>query len=112
MTWYTPHDHIDMALSQAMRVRSPYEPVICGASRTQPCNRHNYTRQGSPRADRRTDKTHPEWFFAKVNNVFVCSEVLGCPESLVAVGLFADKRSVRLGQVGAYVGLQMGFAKI
>jgi hypothetical protein len=43
---------------------------------------------------------------------FMRSEVLGRPESLVAVGLFAYKRSIRLGQVGAYVSLQMSFAKI
>ena len=58
------------------------------------------------------DKPHLEWFFAKVNDVCVRSEVLGRPETLVAVGLFADKGSVRLGQVGAYMSLQMGFAKI
>ena len=40
------------------------------------------------------------------------SEMLGRPESLVAVGIFAYKGSIRVGQVGAYVSLQMSFAKI
>ena len=43
---------------------------------------------------------------------FMRSKVLGRPESLIAVGLFAYKRSVGLGQVGTDVSLQMGFAKI
>lgn len=43
---------------------------------------------------------------------FMRSEVLGRPESLVAVGIFAYKGSIRVGQVGAYVSLQMSFAKI
>ena len=59
-----------------------------------------------------TDKPHPEWFFAKMDDIFMCSEVLGCPEALVAVGLFTYKRSVCLWQVRSYMGLQVSFTKI
>ena len=60
----------------------------------------------------KTDKRHLEWFFAKMDDIFMRSEVLRCPEALVAVGLFAYKRSVRLWQVRSHVSLQVGFTKI
>ena len=42
----------------------------------------------------------------------LCSEVLHCPEALVAAGLFAYKTSVRLWQAGSHMGLQVGFTKV
>ena len=42
----------------------------------------------------------------------LCSEVLHCPEALVAAGLFAYKMSVRLWQARSHMGLQVGFTKV
>jgi hypothetical protein len=47
-----------------------------------------------------------------MDDLFMRLEMLGRPKALVAVGLFAYKRTVRLWQVRSYMSLQMGFAKI
>ena len=60
----------------------------------------------------KTDKRHLEWFFAKMDDIFMRFEVLGRPEALVTVGLFAYKRSVCLWQMRSHMGLQVGFTKI
>ena len=60
----------------------------------------------------KTDKRHLEWFFAKMDDIFMRFEVLGRPEAIVTVGLFAYKRSVCLWKVRSHMGLQVGFTKI